>query len=152
MTKYRRLHKIPPFRAENGQAQEPEEIKTDTDLMKKAGEEIMAKASLMTGKVCVRYNQAGIEGTLIVDMPLCDWNEHNAFMAVVDALFRHLNFTWKIEPIELRDCPFCSERSCLSSEGNKFIVRCPRCGAIGPVGKTPDKAMELWGYKQEAVK
>ena len=55
------------------------------------------------------------------------------------------------EEPKLKACPFCKESQCINvrnfvdrADGDRFFVECNNCYAGGPVGETPQEAVEAW--------
>lgn len=49
--------------------------------------------------------------------------------------------------IELKRCPFCGISPIMSSGLNLFMVRCPNCGAEGPILEDEKSAEVAWNRR-----
>lgn len=51
---------------------------------------------------------------------------------------------------KITNCPFCNSTDVyVSGDMRKFYVICGKCGAVGPVGSTQDRAEHLWNRSND---
>ncbi|NIR16409.1 MAG: restriction alleviation protein, Lar family [Desulfobacterales bacterium] len=51
--------------------------------------------------------------------------------------------------VEVKPCPFCGMKSVeiCDEDETGFVIECPKCKTLGPVGETEEKMIQLWNRR-----